>query len=160
MRKRDIFSSLLLFLVSAAYTAGSFGYPIWDRFGPGPGFFPLVLGFLLCVLSGVLLLVRAVKPGPSGQCLTASDSLRLQEIGKSLIYLGAILCFYLFFNRVGSLLTIFFFMMVVLVFMNRRPVKLSLSVSLLSVVLVYVVFVRILGVPLPGGLLKNVIRFY
>jgi putative tricarboxylic transport membrane protein len=160
MRRRDIFSSLFLFVSSAIYTIGSFNYQSWDRYGPGPGFFPLVLGTILCVLSAIFFLMKVVKRGGQDEEATESESLSLRNIGKSLIYLGAIICFCFFFTVLGSLPTIFLFMMAVMILMNRRSVKLSLSVSILSGVLAYVLFVRLLGVPLPGGILQNVIRFY
>lgn len=160
MRKRDICSSLFLFLLSAVYTARSFGYSIWDRYGPGPGFFPILLGLVLCALSVILFLARVVKRTKPSEDLTEAESLRLSDINKSLIYLLAIICFYFLFDRLGSLPTIFLFMMVVLYLMNHRPLKLSLSVSILTTALGYVLFVRMLGVPLPGGIIKNVIRFY
>jgi putative tricarboxylic transport membrane protein len=160
MKTRDILSSLFFLVVGVVFTAGSFSYPVWDRYGPGPGFFPLVLGTLFSALSLCLLLMRSLGRRDTGEALAPSDSLNPSEIYKTLVYLLLLILFYFFFDWLGSLLTLFVFLVIVLAVLNRRPLRLSLSISVASAVLTYVVFVRLLGVSLPGGMLKNVIRFY
>ena len=160
MKKRDILSSLFFFIFGVLFIISSFSYSIWDRYGPGPGFFPLVLGSIFSILSLVFFLVRSIGSADTGEALTESDSLKPSEIYKTLIYLLLIVCFYFLFDRLGSLLTIFLFMIVVLAVLNRRSLRLSLTISLLSSLVTYVLFVRLLGVSLPGGILQNVIRFY
>lgn len=160
MKKRDILSSLFCLIIGVIFVIGSLSYSIWERYGPGPGFFPLVLGALFSALSLTLLLARGMGFGDKEEILLESDSLKPSEIYKTLIYLVLILCFCFLFDRLGSVLTIFIFMAVVLAALNRRSLRLSLTISLLSSLVTYVLFVRLLGVSLPGGILQNVIRFY
>jgi len=68
--------------------------------------------------------------------------------------------FYLFFNRLGCMVTIFLFMVITLLLFGKRSISVSLSLSVLTAMMVYVIFVRLLGVPLPGGILQNLLRFY
>ena len=160
MKKRDILSSLFFLVLGVLFIIGSFSYSIWDRYGPGPGFFPLVLGSLFSVLSLILLLIRIMGPGDAGEVLTESDSLKPSTVYKTLFYLLLIVSVYLLFDRLGSVLTIFIFLTIVLVVLNRRSLRLSLTISILSSLVTYLLFVRLLGVSLPGGILQNVIRFY
>jgi putative tricarboxylic transport membrane protein len=160
MKKRDILSSLFCLVIGVIFVIGSLSYSIWDRYGPGPGLFPLVLGLLFSILSLSLLLARGMGLDDKGEALTESDSLKPSEIYKTLIYLLLIVFFYFLFDRLGSVVTIFIFMAVVLAVLNKRSLRLSLAISFLSSLVVYVFFVRLLGVSLPGGILQNVIRFY
>jgi len=160
MKSRDVLSGLFLFLLGGIFVIGSLNYSIWDRYGPGPGFFPLVLGGLFSLLSLALILSRALGFAAAGEVLTESDSLKPSQISKTLVYLLFLVFFYLVFGRLGSVLTIFAFMMIAMVFLNRRSLGMSVTISAVTAVLVYAVFVRLLGVTLPGGILKEVIRFY
>jgi putative tricarboxylic transport membrane protein len=159
MNKRDRWSSVFCLGVGIFFIIASFGFSIWDRYGPGPGFFPLCLGFLFSILS-VLLFVMKVLSQQEGERLGAQDSLRFSTIQPTVLYLGLLVLFFLFFERLGSLLTILFFMVGVLIGLAKRPVRQSLTISIVTSALTYVIFVRLLGVPLPGGILQKLIRFY
>jgi hypothetical protein len=47
-----------------------------------------------------------------------------------------------------------------LILFGKRSIKLSLSVSALTSLLTYFIFVRLLGVQLPAGIFENVFRLY
>lgn len=53
-KKRDIWSALLVFLLGSAITIGSFNYSIGTLTEMGPGYFPLILGVVLTILSFVI----------------------------------------------------------------------------------------------------------
>ena len=161
MRRRDLVSGLFFLLTGLTFIVGSFYYVTWDRYGPGPGFFPLVLGVLFSVLCLVLVLVNVRDNNKDGvRELTASDTLALSSIGKTIAYMVLLFGFYLFFNRLGCMVTIFLFMVITLLLFGKRSISVSLSLSVLTAMMVYVIFVRLLGVPLPGGILQNLLRFY
>jgi len=161
MRRRDLVSGLFFLLTGLTFIVGSFYYVTWDRYGPGPGFFPLVLGVLFSVLCLVLVVVNVRDNNKDGvRELTASDTLALSSIGKTIAYMVLLFGFYLFFNRLGCMVTIFLFMVITLLLFGKRSISVSLSLSVLTAMMVYVIFVRLLGVPLPGGILQNLLRFY
>lgn len=160
MKKRDFYSSLFFLFIGILFLMGTFSYPIWDRYGPGPGFFPLLLGIIFSILSFLLLIVSSLRKEHKEDELMESDSLNILAINETIIYLCFLFCFYFLFDRLGFLLAIFFFMIGVLIFISKRSVKLSISISMLTSLLTYVIFVRLLGVQLPGGILQNVLRFY
>jgi putative tricarboxylic transport membrane protein len=162
MRKRDLYSGLFFFLIGVLSIIGSLSYSIWDRYGPGPGLFPLLLGIILSILSFLLFSVTSLEKEKENKEdeLKESDSLNFLFIYKTMIYLCFLFGFYFLFDRLGFLLTIFFFMIGVLIFFSKRSMKLSLSVSLVTSIMTYIIFVRLLGVVLPGGILQNVFRFY
>jgi hypothetical protein len=160
MRKRDLFSSLFFLLVGILFVIGSFGYSIWDRYGPGPGFFPLLLGCIFSILSALLFVVSRVRKESQEENLQESDSMKFSVINRTLVFLFFLLCFYFLFDRLGFSLTIFIFMVGTLSVFSKRSMKLSISVSVLTSLLTYIIFVRLLGVQLPWGVLGDVLRFY
>ena len=61
LRNRDNLSSLFLFLFSVVVCVGSYGYSIGSLHKPGPGFFPLLGGLILGILSASHFLMAATK---------------------------------------------------------------------------------------------------
>lgn len=160
IKKRDLGSGLFFLGIGAGFVLASFRYTMWDRYGPGPGFFPLVLGVLFSGLSLLLLAATMLRNVKADDEITASDTLKLSVIGRTVAYVALLFCFYLFFNGLGFLLTILLFMIGTLLLLGKRSLTFTLSLSILSSVMVYLVFVRLLGVPLPGGILQHVLRLY
>jgi putative tricarboxylic transport membrane protein len=160
MKKRDLLSSLFFLFVGVLFTLGSFRYSIWDHYGPGPGFFPLLLGVLFSILSFLLLIVNSLRKRHKEEELREDDSLIFFAIHETILYLCLLFVFYFLFDRFGFLLTIFFFMIGTLILFSKRSLKLCLSISVLTSLLTYFIFVRLLGVQLPGGILQNLYRFY
>jgi hypothetical protein len=56
--KTDLVPGVLFFVIGALFNAGSYFYQIGSASSMGPGYFPLILSYLLMVL-GVLLIVRS-----------------------------------------------------------------------------------------------------
>ena len=160
MKKRDLVSSLFFLVIGILFIIGSFSYSIWDRYGPGPGLFPLLLGIIFSILSFLLFIVSSLRKEHKEDELIETDSLNIFAIHKTIIYLCLLFGFYFLFNRLGFLLTIFFFMTGTLILFSKRSLKLSLSISVLTSLLTYFIFVRLLGVQLPEGILENVFRLY
>lgn len=160
MKRRDLVSSLFFLGVGGLFSVASFNHSIWDQYGPGPGFFPLLLGIIFSILSFLLFIVSSFKKEPKEDEFVESDSLDFRIIRKTVIYLVFLFCFYFLFDRLGFLLTILFFMMGVLILFSRKSIKFSLSLSILASILTYLIFVRLLGVQLPEGILQNLFRFY
>jgi putative tricarboxylic transport membrane protein len=156
MRKKDLYSSFFFFLFGGAFIIGSLSYPTWDRYGPGPGFFPLLLGFLFSALS-LLLLIGSVARQEAGDKKEGGSQ---SSILRPVLYLFVLFGFYFFFERLGFILTLFFFMTGVLFLFGRRSIRSSISISVLATFFAYLIFVKLLSVSLPPGILKDVIRLY
>jgi putative tricarboxylic transport membrane protein len=156
MRKKDLFSGLFFFLLGVLFVIGSLSHPTWDRYGPGPGFFPLLLGILFSTLS-LLLLVRSIAKQEEGD--NKKDGSQVSTL-RTVFYIFVLFAFYFFFERLGFVLTLFLFMSGALYLFGKRSIRSSLSISVLATLFAFFVFVKLLGVPLPAGLLKDMIRLY
>jgi putative tricarboxylic transport membrane protein len=151
MHKRDSCSSLFFLGVAVLVIIGSFQYPIQDRYGPGAGFFPLLLGVLFLGLS-LTLFLNCMLAHYRGLETNGAEPPSFSDVGRVGIYLGFLLLFYILFDPLGYLLTIFLFMAFVLKFLTKRSLKYSISISALTALFVFLVFVNLLGVPLPEGI--------
>ena len=156
MRKKDLYSSLFFFLLGVSFIIGSLGYPTWDRYGPGPGFFPLLLGVLFSALSLLLLIGSVSKLKEGDKKGIGSHSAGAQTAFYLLVLFG----FYFVFEWLGFLLTVFLFMAGVLYLFGKRSIRSSLTISVLATFFAYLIFVKLLSVSLPSGILKDVIRLY
>ena len=156
MHKRDFCSSLFFLGIAVLVIIGSFQYSIRDKYGPGAGLFPLFLGVIFLGLSLVLLLnsipiySKSRAPDP-----TQPKPATFSDIGKVGTYLGSVLAFYILLDPLGYFLTIFLFMAFVLKFLANKSLKFSISISTLTALFVFLVFVNLLGVTMPEGLLKS-----
>lgn len=102
MKRREILNSLFCLVTGASFVVSSLSYSIWDRYGPEPGFLPLILGFLSSILSLTLLPTRSMGFRDGGETLAESDSLKPSEIHKTLIYLLLVVRFCFLFDRLGD----------------------------------------------------------
>jgi putative tricarboxylic transport membrane protein len=140
----------LIFLFGLATTLLSLNMPIGTFRMAGTGLFPLCLGVILMILSGIFLLkiffqekeIR-VKAGPSIE--SAGPSLQM------VLFLGAMVFVTLFFNLWGYPLSAFLLMVFLLRIVGVKKWKLNLSVSLTAAIVCYFLFVQWLKIPLPKG---------
>jgi putative tricarboxylic transport membrane protein len=113
---------------------------------PGAGFFPLVLGVTLGVLSLVLLGMSLLTP--------AGASSRIQLERPEVLYLvGSLVVAVWLFERAGFLLTMALFAGVVMKVLGKMSWATAVVVALVGSVTAYVVFSRMLLIALPSGML-------
>lgn len=125
----------------------SMQYTYMDKFTPGPGLFPFWLGVILAFLGAVMFL--------SG-FRTATPSVR--KVGlprlRSLLPFAILVLLVATMSLLGALISIAIFTMILVRTVHRKTSWLStISTGLLLSVACYVLFERLLGVPLPKGFL-------
>lgn len=161
-------SAVLVAVVGAAALIGSRSYPYWTPLGPGPGFFPRWLGGIL--IAGGLLwlaqLLRAakapkVRPAEAGideaapsvaEAMVVPDEDAPEYSLPTVVAIVVSLCVLAATLEVlGYQLAMFLFVLFHLLVMGRRRLLLSLVLALVCSVGVFVVFTRLLTVPLPAS---------
>ena len=136
-------TGLLLAICSSSYEIGSL-------LQPGPGSYPLLLGFLMIVLSLKLLLSGWLQKHPPDKGSTAppSTSAGWQKVFLIvLILVLAAICF----ETAGYLITFFFMVLFLMIGARSTNWRQILLTSFLSILGVYLVFVLLLKQPLPIG---------
>ena len=124
-------------------------FPSLDNGYPGPALFPTVLAVLF-IFCGIGLIIQGVR---QREKLLKFDtgSLTLSGFLNILIVLATIVCYIFFAEYVGFLI---FSFLVLLILMKWLKVK-TLSGLLMSIgvtLVIYILFAKMLLVPLPWGL--------
>jgi putative tricarboxylic transport membrane protein len=137
----------LVFLLLAAFICvEAWQVPFGSLRMPGAGFFPLLLGVTLGVLS--LLLLGTSLLGAGG------DAIDVRPERREVVQLAASIFAAVFlFERAGFLLTMALFVAVVMKMLGTMRWVTAIVLALLGSVAAYVVFGRVLLIALPSGLL-------
>jgi hypothetical protein len=154
MRKFDYISGSVLFLFAVILFLQSRKLPFGGEFGMGAGFFPLIV----CTLLGFLGLVIVFRAW--FQTRTAQEMPKIigPKRGKFLVYLASFFAFGLFFTKVGYSLTLAVFLIFIIKVVEKQSWKITLLVTIISIIVSYVLFGNLLSVPLPEGILSYAIQ--
>lgn len=142
--------------VGAVLGSRSLGY--WIELGPGPGFFPFWLGAVLAVLGAgwLALEIRARRTGrgeaPSGTAVSPDeDDEPAYSLPTVIAIVGSLCVLAALLEILGYQLSMLAFLLFHLLMLGRRRVLLSCSLAVAGSFGVFVVFTRLLTVPLPAS---------
>ena len=108
---------------------------------PGPGFFPTVLGILMALVSvGII----------AGVGLDDDDGRPVATARQTLIAAGVLIGAALLFERIGAIVTLAALLGVLFYVLGRLPWWKAAAFGLAGGLVAWALFVRILGVGLPG----------
>jgi putative tricarboxylic transport membrane protein len=129
--------------------------PYEAEYGPGPGFLPLWLGATLVVLSVFLLRNALGQPAQSASAAAAGDQLaRFFQFAPGalapwLVFFVSTIAAALLFERLGFALAIGLYMLVTMRWVARQNWLSTIALAVATPFVLYLLFVRILRVPLP-----------
>lgn len=149
-KREEIYVGLGIFLFGAVTVILSLRMDIGTFRSPGTGLFPLILGLLLMFLSAAFVLQQYLKE--EKKQTEKTDIITAQTaIKQILLFLGAMVLFTLFLDKLGYLLGSFLLMAGLLWVLKVRPRGKIILISLLTAVASYLLFVKWLKIPLPKG---------
>lgn len=149
MRCNDLVLGLLAILIGTIVYIHSQSFPPMTDGHPGPGLFPSVLSGLF-ILAGIVLCVQGAKSrAPLFSRLPDLDGRGFANICVALL---AIVFFIYASAPLGFLITSFACMLVLMLTLKARAVV-ALPVAAGMTLFIYLVFHKVLLVPLPRGLL-------
>lgn len=122
-------------------------YGVWEDGSPRAGFFPALSGGALCVFGAVMALVESTASRPSATANADRSPLR-----RMLGYMVGLLAFASLMEPVGAIPVIVLLFLWILAVVERLPWRLVLAVTAGSSFGAWLLFERILQVPLPRGL--------
>ena len=150
-RNGDMWAGFFFFFLGVAVIVGSVRMPLGTPLDPQPGFFPLLAGIFLSVLSVVHLVLAFLK---------RKKSLKMQALGavwRPAFLIAGLFIYTFILDPLGYVIaTIFLSVIILRILESRSWWKLS-AISLASSVGTFVLFDRILGVTLPLGVLKGLL---
>jgi putative tricarboxylic transport membrane protein len=141
---------IVIFLFGAVTTFLSLKMPIGTFRMAGTGMFPLCLGILLMILSGVFILkifFQVKEEQVKKEVSIESSGSPIQLI----LFLGTMVLATLFFNQLGYPLTSFLLMMALLRILGIKRWGLNILISVVTAVGSYFLFVQWLNIPMPKG---------
>jgi putative tricarboxylic transport membrane protein len=150
MKNRDLVSSIIWMALGGLFVAGALQQGLMRRGVPGPGFLPFFSGLALMFISLFVFVpaLSRVKKAEPGNFFPERDSFK-----KLLLALAALVAFGVAMEYAGYLLTTLFFMLFVPRIMAAKGWRMFTVVAILTAVLSYLLFVVLLEVQLPKGLL-------
>jgi hypothetical protein len=151
MRREDIVVGLVLAAIfgAALWEASTFQYS--TEFAPGPGFAPVwlsAIGFVLalCIVAGGWRAARASRPAQE-----AGDKLEAGGLGRVAATVGGLVVMLMLVPYLGYATAVLAFLLFLTFAVQRLRPVVAVAASLMTVGFVYLVFVRLLGVPMPVG---------
>lgn len=148
-RRIDQLSALAWLAAGATVVAQVWSLDYLSEFGPGPGFFPFWLGLVVIALGSVLLVKSTVRPADGEELALPSR----HAVRQMFLVMAGFFGFAFLAEPVGFLLCIGLLFLFLLVFVERRGWKFSLTISVVSTLAFWAVFDRALQLQLPRGLL-------
>jgi putative tricarboxylic transport membrane protein len=153
MRKKDIISALIWIFLSFLILEEVRYLPIGTISQPGPGFFPLIIGVILEILSLSFL----------GKCLLGGKGKRndLKFVSekngwqKIILPLGAMLVYYFISELVGFLIAAFFLVSILIILIEPRKWLSSIVIGAFISLCSYILFEVIFRCNLPQGILEG-----
>jgi putative tricarboxylic transport membrane protein len=140
---------LFLIIFALAVIIHTQTFPSLDNGYPGPSLFPRVLAVLF-ILAGIGLIIQGIK---KREKILKFDIGAVSRAGwiNILFVLGAVVC-YIFLAEVIGFLILSLVIMMVLMKWLRAKTSWSLVMSVIVTLAIYILFAKILLVPLPWGL--------
>jgi Tripartite tricarboxylate transporter TctB family len=144
-RRNTVLAALIFFLLGGWICLEASQLPFGGFRMPGAGFFPLLLGVALCLLSLILLLTSLLGPAE-----TASASPARAEV---FYLMAAILAAAWLFERLGFLSTMALFLGVILKVLGKLGWTATVVLAVVGSAAASVLFNRVLLIGLPSGIL-------
>jgi putative tricarboxylic transport membrane protein len=141
---------IVIFIFGGISALLSLRMPIGTFRMGGTGMFPLFLGILLMILSGIFVL-KIFFQGKEGQVKKEASIESSESPIQLILFLGSMALATLFFNQLGYPLTSFLLMLALLRILGIKRWGLNILISVVTAVGSYFLFVKWLDIPMPKG---------
>lgn len=147
--------------VAVVYEVMAIGMPRGTIHRPGPGLYPMVVGaFLIATAAGCLareLLRSRSAAAPSQGIAPAMNSAQGGALGRTLPLMGSMVAYVLALQPLGFPVSICLFLLVAIRIFGFRRWAPALGMAAVLTALSYALFVLWLKVPLPLGILDDLL---
>jgi hypothetical protein len=149
LKRDEAIVGMVIFLFGGMTTLLSLKMPLGAFRMAGTGMFPLCLGILLMILSGIFILNIFSK----GQIARTKKESPIESSFPTqlVLFLGTTVLITLLFNPLGYPLSAFLVMALLLRILGEKKWTTILPLSFVTAAVCYVLFVQWLKIPLPRG---------
>lgn len=151
MKNRDLVSSIVWIVLGGLFAVGGLQHGLMRRGVPGPGFLPFFSGVAL-IFTSLFILIPALRRNATPEKIDFSPE--QGSFKKVLLALAALVVFGMGMEYAGFALTTFLFMLLVPRIMDRTRWFFLASMAFVTAVASYLLFVVLLELNLPKGLLE------
>jgi putative tricarboxylic transport membrane protein len=150
LKRDEIAVGVVIFLFGGVTVLLSLRMPIGTFRMAGTGLFPLCLGILLMMLSGMFIL-KSFFQGKEGQVKKGSSIESPGSPIQLILFLGTMVLVTLFFNQLGYPLSSFLLMVALLRILGIKRWTFNIILSFVTALGSYLLFVQWLNIPMPKG---------
>lgn len=154
MKKYNIGISVVLILLSALMIRSSLqsGAAVQGT-AMGPGVWPMILSMAMILLSVILIIQTLVRPRPEGE----EKPIDFRSPGMKRIYIliGLLALFCLLLKLFGFYIAIIYLIPSVMFLLGERRPLVLIGLTAGIVVFIFIVFVMLLQLKMPGGILLS-----
>lgn len=153
MKRNDVIPAMVWMGLGIALAIGSYKLKLGSLHTPGPGLMPFLLGIALSLCS-IPIVVRSI------QMITRKFKERDEDVWsgidfkKLILVVASLIGYAVLLESVGYLVTAFLVLVILFKTVESQKWSLVVVLSVLSVISTYLLFVVILNVQLPSGLLR------
>ena len=149
MTQRLLGAGLALFGLAIVYMSLQLPAPIAaTRIQYGAGFFPVILGCVIAIAGALLAVAKTALVHDDDE----GERFAVRDFGRPLVVLIAALSYIYFSQQIGFLL-LAPVILTGLLLVGRVPMVHAALIGIVGSIIIYVVFAKVLLVPLPLGLL-------
>jgi putative tricarboxylic transport membrane protein len=148
-KKGDIFAGLFFLFIGISDIIGALQLPLGTPLEPMPGLFPLFVGIFLSIISVIHLVVSFRNRNAAGP--------HFGTLRRPASLISGLVIYCMILNVAGYVLSTIFLSAVILWTMETRTWWKLAALSLFLAIASYGLFDRILGIPLPPGILKGLV---
>jgi putative tricarboxylic transport membrane protein len=157
VRTYDALFAGLVLIAGVVYEVIAYRMPRGRISYPGPGFFPMIVGAFL-LLTAAACLVQALAGRGSDTSDEPAPAQAHRNIGKTWLLLGCLVLYILALQPVGFPIAITVFLMASIWVFGYRKSLPALGIAAALTVISYLSFVVWLKVPLPLGILSDILE--
>ena len=151
VRNSDFYASLLWVLVGLGFLWGGIKLGVGVLNKPGPGFLPIVIGGVLCLLSIALFIATlSAKQLPKQESFWKGE----KSWKRVLASLLSLILYIIFLDYLGYIITTFLLFIYLLKLLGKKGWVASIVIAILASLLSYLLFNVAMEVRLPKGLLN------
>jgi putative tricarboxylic transport membrane protein len=156
---QNLFAGIFL-AVGIGYEAMALSMPVGGFGSPGPGLFPMLVGAALILTAAACLVQNLLSTRRAAANIdpSASPETRTVEHGKAWLLVAALILYVLALKPVGFPIALTLLLIASVRIFGYRNWLRNLAMSLLMTGIAYVVFIVWLKVPLPLGIVAELLE--
>ena len=155
-KKKDLLSGTCFLVLGLFLGFQALRLKVWGNRGPEEGLWPLVIAIIITGTS-LFVIMKSLAPmqDRSGGKHLGDNEQKSNSSSKVFLYSLLLLFYGVLMGPIGFVITTSFFLILTLKYIEKQSWKKTIFIGLSTIVISFLLFSHLMGVPLPKGLLKG-----